>query len=443
MFTVNIYEAGDTGPSGHAHVLRGHVRSLLDKDVNVTLRTQQWGWNRKGINIERAYSDSRFKSDIMTRDRLNKDYLIDHKTDLNDRVDDLGENLATNQTARSEDCPIRDFEGKEDIWHTIGGLRWIDQAPDDSDIITVAETDYNLTRVPDMWVDFSKEVDEVWVPNEWVYSAFEEVGYTDNIEIMPYGVDFSYRPTAYDCANCPSGMHTKPRGGGQCLADDTFTFLCVGRWYHIKGVDVLLEAFLREFSGDENVRLFLKTTSNNKFDLDGGGVAHAVDNLTNELGLTDPPEVGIRTDMMGDQELMDLYGVADAFAFPSRAECVGIAWVQAMHAGLPAVITDWSAMNEYISDGEALLIQEGEEVEPHSRVDWVPRKGGKWFPDGAVWFEPDIQDVQDNLRKMYEMDDEERQEIAARGQDMVHETFDWSKHIDARVNRFKELVQAQ
>jgi glycosyltransferase involved in cell wall biosynthesis len=213
------------------------------------------------------------------------------------------------------------------------------------------------------------------------------------------------------------------------------------RWYHIKGVDILLEAFLREFSGDEDVRLFLKTTSNNKFELDGSGVNQAVRHLIQELGITNPPEIGIRTEMMSDQHLMDLYGLADAFAFPSRAECVGISWAQAMHSGTPVVTNNWSAMEYYISDDEAVLVDEGETKHPESRVNWVPRKGGEWFPDEAEWFEADIGAVQEGMRTLFEMSEEERTALGERGQKMVHDTFSWDEHIETRVDRFEQLAE--
>jgi glycosyltransferase involved in cell wall biosynthesis len=400
------------------------------------------GWNEKGMIVgERPYTDTRFRNKVITSQRLNEDALIESEAEVRQRPDDFTENLGTNQTARSHDCIIQDYESKEDVWHTIGGMEFVPQAPDDAEIATVMETDYNLNRVPDQWVEWSKEVDEVWVPNEWVYNAFEQAGYTDNIEIVPYGIDFSYKPTDYDCTSCPANKHTRPSGGGQCLNDDKFTFFSVMRWYHIKGVDILLEAFLREFSGDEDVRLFLKTTSNNKFELDGSGVNQAVRHLIQELGITNPPEIGIRTEMMSDQHLMDLYGLADAFAFPSRAECVGISWAQAMHSGTPVVTNNWSAMEYYISDDEAVLVDEGETKHPESRVNWVPRKGGEWFPDEAEWFEADIGAVQEGMRTLFEMSEEERTALGERGQKMVHDTFSWDEHIETRVDRFEQLAE--
>lgn len=436
---MKIYEAGDIFPSGHGFVTRGHIRNLMEyEDIDITFRAPQGGWNSFGeIVNDIPFIDSRFKNKLYTSSRLNEDYLIDDMSELQNRSNDLTSFLGTSETCRPYDCLIRDFTGKEDVWHTIGGMEFSTMAPSrDPDISTVLETDYNVDRVPSQWVRWAKDVDEVWVPNEWVHSAFENAGYTDNIEVIPYGIDFSYRPTAYDCTSC-RGKHMGEYRGGSCLNDNTFTFLSVMRWYHIKGVDVLLESFIREFSGDDDVRLVLKTTSNNNFDM--GDISKTVKKFANKIGVTNPPEIAIRTDMLSEQHLMDLFGLADAFAFPSRAECVGISWAQAMHAGTPVVTTNWSAMNEYISDDEAILINEGDVKTPEPRVNWVPMKTGEWYPDEGNWFEPDINAVQEALRKAREMDSQKSNEMANRAQKMVHETFDWQKHIETRVNRFKTL----
>lgn len=437
---MKIYEAVDLFPSGHGHVGRGHISSLLDKDVALTVRTQQTGWNKDGQIVgDRPFVDSRFKNKILTSGRVNDKHLITEETDLSQRSDDFSSFLGTSRTVRPHDCLIRDFEGREDVWHAIGGMEFTTMAPShDPNIAAVVETDYNLDRVPDQWIRWAKDVDEVWVPNKWVYDSFKKAGYTDNIEIVPYGIDFSYKPTDYDCTSC-MGKHTGQHRDSACLDDDTFTFFSVMRWFHIKGVDVLLEAFLREFSGDEDVRLFLKTTSNNRFDM--GNIGQLVNKFSQSLGITNPPEIGIRTEMMSDQHLMDLYGLADAFAFPSRAECVGIAWAQAMHAGTPVVTNNWSAMNEYIADDEAILVDDGEVKHPEARVEWVPIKTGEWYPPEANWFEPSIPAVQAALREVYEMNPAERNAIADRAQRMVHNTFCWDEHIETRLDRFEQLAE--
>lgn len=443
---ISVYEAGDTGPSGHGQVFRGHLKTLLQEyeEVSVTARTHQWGWNRTGMPItsNRGFTDSRFQYWLMGDDRFNEEYLVRDQAEIEARPDDLVDNLGTPETARPYDCLVREVESDEemDVWHTVGGMSFCQQAPTE-DAYTIVETDYNLDMVPPHWPGGAEMVDEVWVPNEWNKKAWEARNANiDNIRVMPYGVDFSYKPTDYDCELCPANHHTQPVGEGHCLGDDTFTFLSVARWYHIKGVDRLIEAYLQEFTGDEDVRLFLKTTMNKHRQFQASEPAQVIQQAVSAMGIDDPPEIGVRVEAVDDQHFMDLMGVADAFALPSRAECVGISWVQAMHAGTPVVTTNWSAMDEYLEDDHAILVDEYQLERPKQHQPGITFGAGANYPPDANWADPDVDALRAALRRAYEMDSEEREEMTTKARQHVHEVFDWERCMEQRVERFREVA---
>lgn len=433
---TQVFLAGDSGPSGFGVPTRNFVLRLLDEpSIDLTYRTHQWGFNREGMQFEREFPDTRFKERLLREDEVNDDYLIDYQHELQDREDTFMEDIGTNQTAPSHGCMIRNFEGKEDVWLAIGGVEFAEQAPDDDDIRTIVSVDYNLDIVPRNWEYYLKDVDEIWVPSQWTKEAITDrvPSFEDKTYVLPYGIDRRHRPTEYDCEVCPNDAHRTPTPqDDQCLRDDKFTFLVTSRFYHIKGVARTVEAFAREFSADEDVRLFFKTTSNNQFDFDPG---QSIQQLVHqELQMNRPPEIGMGTAFLNSQKMHDLYGHVDAFVQASRAECFGLAQLQALWTGTPVIGTNWSAQQEVLP-GSAFLVDDYEVTQPHHEYDMFVYEKGTEYPPDAQWAEPSIDALRKKMRTVFELSEEERREIGADGRAFVEEQYDWEDRAAQRVRR--------
>jgi glycosyltransferase involved in cell wall biosynthesis len=114
------------------------------------------------------------------------------------------------------------------------------------------------------------------------------------------------------------------------------TVLFVGLQFHRKGGDVLVESFRRVRARLPAARLLL-----------AGVAAGSVQEPGVEcLGALDKN----RPD--GAAALAAAYASADVFALPTRFEPFGIAFVEAMHFGLPCIGPNAWAVPEIIADGE-------------------------------------------------------------------------------------------
>lgn len=449
--TTKVYIGGDTGGSGFGVATKGLVKHLLQRDeFKVTLRTHQWGWNEEGELFDKNMGDQRFKHFIWNNGYVNDDYIAETSREVVDRKKRLGnltEDLKHSRKVESEECMVRQFEGKEDIWIGIGGQNFAEHAPEDDDIHTILSTDFNLDLVPRDWEHYLEQVDEVWVPSRWTYNSIRNRFKENRQDIVEktrwfhYGINQDYEPTRYDCSCCPNERH----GAGDivdqaCLKDDKVTFLVVSRFYHIKGLYRTIKAFIKEFRGQEPVRLMVKTTSNQQFDFNA---TKAISSVVDEVGYPDPPEIGVRQTHLNTQHLYDLMGQADAFIQASRAECFGIAQLEAAYCGTPVIFTNWSSQAE-VMDGEnkgMFPVNDYRLERPEQESPAFVYAGADDYPPDSKWAVPDVEALGNRMRELFEMTEEERNDRGKEARKHVEENFDWNEKIEPRIERLRKVKE--
>jgi glycosyltransferase involved in cell wall biosynthesis len=75
--------------------------------------------------------------------------------------------------------------------------------------------------------------------------------------------------------------------------------------------------------------------------------------------LRDELDLGDSVRVLGpvtDAELESLYRAADLFALPSTKEGFGLAVLEALAAGLPAIVSDLDVFQTYLADGDSALM---------------------------------------------------------------------------------------
>jgi starch synthase len=118
--------------------------------------------------------------------------------------------------------------------------------------------------------------------------------------------------------------------------DGSPTVLFVGRQFHRKGGDVLVESFRRVRRELPSAKLVIAGVPTGSVQGPGITCLGDLDKNSDE----------------GWAELSQAYRSADVFALPTRFEPFGIAFVEAMHFGLPCIGPSAWAVPEIIADGE-------------------------------------------------------------------------------------------
>jgi glycosyltransferase involved in cell wall biosynthesis len=105
--------------------------------------------------------------------------------------------------------------------------------------------------------------------------------------------------------------------------------LFVGGDFHRKGGNLLLE--------------FMRSPSRPRCEL----------HLVTQSAVTPQPDVFVHRGLMANSpELLALFRDADIFVLPTRADCLGVALMEAAATGLPSIATNVGGVPEAVRDGE-------------------------------------------------------------------------------------------
>ena len=119
-------------------------------------------------------------------------------------------------------------------------------------------------------------------------------------------------------------------------ASDIFRFLWVGSPLRRKGVDKLIESYIREFRPNEKVELIIKLTHMPKIKKSFG---HEISDLGKRLGswVKDFPPVKVISEYVADSDLAALMASADALVSSSNAYSTCLTVYEAMACGVPII----------------------------------------------------------------------------------------------------------
>lgn len=273
---------------------------------------------------------------------------------------------------------------------------------------TIFETD----RIPDAWVGPCNAMDEIWVPSAFNRETFVRAGVApEKVRVFPYGVDTSFFHPVADTFPIPGKKD--------------FCFLYVSFFDYRKGFDLLLEAYLQEFTAADDATLVLKTGVQ-----PGHGLADPVgpDALRQllldlvrdrvDLDAPDLPHFVVLAESIDPLRLRALYNTCDLYISTDRANGWGMPCMEAMAMGKPAATIDWSGSTEFMTADNSLLIR------PTGRLVPVDERlaGCRPIYAGHRWAEVEVAEVRRVMRQAYE-DREGLARIARRGMESVRERY--------------------
>jgi len=246
------------------------------------------------------------------------------------------------------------------------GTRWIVMQP------------YEFGALPRRFLAAFERADEVWTPSSASRLAFVRSGIPpEKVQIIPNGVNPErFRPTGPI-----RPLPTQKR----------FRFLFVGGTTFRKGIDILLRAYARAFTAEDDVCLVIKA-----FGQEGVYRGSTMEELIERFRqMAGAPEIVLLCEHLSDEEMPALYRACTVFVSPYRGEGFSLPTLEAMACGLPVVVTAGGATDDFVDDS----------------VGWrIParRRSLGWSIDGmetvaeAFVLEPDELALARLLRELYE-----------------------------------------
>ena len=205
----------------------------------------------------------------------------------------------------------------------------------------IGYTMFEMADIPHKWIESCRHMDEIWVPSTFNYETFTRGGLpAENIKIVPLGVNVDI----FDPAKTPPMQIPGIKG---------FNFLSTFQWSKRKGWDILLQAYLKSFSREDDVALVIRS-----FHTDGSSIETRIRKYIAHLGydINKIPRIAVVSERIAERDMPSLYKACQAYVLPTRGEGWGLPFMEAMAMGLPAIATRFSAHLDFMNDENSYLI---------------------------------------------------------------------------------------
>ncbi|MDR6883187.1 glycosyltransferase [Bacillus sp. 3255] len=277
--------------------------------------------------------------------------------------------------------------------------------------INIARTTFETDRIPDSWVQELNKFDEVWVQSRFNEMTFTSSGVKVPLHLIPNF--FDYRGFS-------------PEGPALSLPiTESFKFLSVFDLKKRKGYDLLLQAFLNEFSQEDQTALVIKLRDSRQTDIIEQFI-HSHPKAKRKR-----PGIYIIDHMLVPSDIASLYRACDAFVLPTRGEGWGRPFFEAMLMELPVIGTNWSGHTDFMNERNAYLVD----------IQGLVKISGNDNPicNGHYWAEPSIEDLQRKMRLVFDNRAEAKEKAKAAKQEIsqMYNRRETAKKVIYEIEKYR------
>ena len=191
----------------------------------------------------------------------------------------------------------------------------------------------------------------VVTPSNWSKIGFLKAGFDESrVVVVPHGVNQKiYKPI--------SDLRRKQFRDALKVSDEDFLILSLGAMTSNKGIDILIAAFATLKAKYPHLKLALKDSSNLYSIRIRDVLAGLYQQNPKLVSENISKSIISMSDNLTQNQLNGLYGAADCYVSPYRAEGFNLTPLEAAASGTPIVITKGGSTDDYFHESFALHIE--------------------------------------------------------------------------------------
>jgi glycosyltransferase involved in cell wall biosynthesis len=269
---------------------------------------------------------------------------------------------------------------------------------------TLIYTQNALGGLPPEWITALSAADAIVVPSEFDRAVFAR-----------------YFPRVYVAGQSADATIFRPRAEERARAPETFGFLYVGSYSFRKGVDLLLRAFLEEFSAEEPVELRLQCP--------GAGRGEEFNHCLRTIQRLNPQgRVRLSAGERSPEWMNRLYNQSDCVVTCSRGEGWCLPLTEALLCEVPVIAPRSTGMAEYLDDSIAELVSTSELPAARAATPFAATFATVYNHPDISYYEPSVTETRTAMRRVYEAHPAAREKARA-GRRRILNDFSWERAV--------------
>jgi hypothetical protein len=286
--------------------------------------------------------------------------------------------------------------------------------------MNIGFTMFETSKIPAEWVKQCNKMDAILVPCNWNKEVFISSGVTVPVEVAIPGVD----PAPYPLKSMVPGGKQK------------YKFYSVFQWSERKNPAALIRAFTSAFDGNPDVSLTIKTYLKNYSKEEGEFLRKEILSIRDSVDTVGAkPQIFLKHEKLTDRQMQDLHISHDCFVLPTRAEGVGLPYIDSMMIGNPTIGTRFSGNLEFMNDSNSFLIDY--QPEPVFNM----RHLGGWYTGDMRWAQPNVAQLADLMLFVYKNQDTANARAATARED-IYSRMNWDIRLSALKNTLDTLYKS-